>query len=45
MVPGGRRLGPGPREEQPGGPRPVVLNTGDSLLWGLGKQPLGAALS
>ena len=45
LVPGGRRLGLGPQEEQPGVPRPVVLNSGDSLLWGLGKQPLGAALS
>lgn len=41
LVPGGIRLGPGPREEQPGGPCPVVLNTRDSLLWAWASSPWG----
>ena len=43
MVPGGRRLGLGPREEQPGGLCPVVLNTGDSLLWACVSSSWGPA--
>ena len=43
LVPGGRRLGLGPREEQPGGLCPVVLNTGDSLLWACVSSSWGPA--